>query len=59
MSSSNFKCEHCNKEFAVRFLLFKPQEVNCPHCGSAKVAEVKGCGSCGSGNKENTGFKFG
>jgi len=59
MSSLNFKCEKCNKEFAVRYLWVKPQEVNCPYCSSAKVAEIKGCDSCGSGNKDNKGFKFG
>lgn len=60
MSDSNFKCENCSKEFLVRFLWFKPKEVNCPYCGSNKVNEVKGCSSCGSSNKENKGgFTFG
>lgn len=59
MSGLNFKCENCHKEFLVRFLWFKPKEVNCPHCGSNKVAEVKGGCSCGSGKKEDKGgFTF-
>lgn len=60
MSDLKFKCENCSKEFLVRYLWLKPKEVHCPYCLSDKVAEVKGCSSCGSGNKEKKGgFTYG
>lgn len=53
MAQLQFKCNHCLKEFAVKFVLFKPGQIKCPYCGSLDVRENKSTG-CGCGS--NKGF---